>query len=112
MAQLFPITNISREMINYPVSGGFFPTPRNKSTKKGNKEMAVEGTFKLVIKDGTSDYKYNAKTGTYTSKVVDSVHEFDTLAEGLSEFLWTVNDEYNDHKVSLTFVPSKKKGKK
>ena len=70
-------------------------------------------TFKLVEKNGTTDYKYNEKKGTYDSKVIDSVQEFDTLPEALAEFLYIVSDEYNENKVKLEFVPKKaKKDKK
>lgn len=74
--------------------------------------MAKAGTFKLVIKNGNSGYHWNEKTGNYSTKTEDSVSEFDNLAEALAEFLWSVSDEYNSNKVSLVFVPSKKKDKK
>ncbi len=64
-------------------------------------------SFKLVIKDG--DTKYKMKNGTYTPKVIDRVEEYETLGEALAEFLYSVNDEYNDEKISLVFTPKKKK---
>lgn len=82
-----------------------FPTPRNTTSKKGNK---MAGKFKLVIKDGDSKYNYD-KHGNYTSKVIDLVQEFDTLDEALMEFLMTVTDEYAENKVSLVFTRSKAK---
>ena len=67
-------------------------------------------SFKLIVKDGETKYSMN-KRGVYSSKIVDRVEEFDTLGEALAEFLYNVNDEYTDEKVSLVFNPSKK-GKK
>lgn len=69
--------------------------------------------FVLTVKNGSSDYKYNSKTGSYDSKTTDRVEEFSTLAEALSEWLYIVNDQYdhNRNKVTLTFVPAKKNKK-
>lgn len=71
------------------------------------------GTFKLVIKDGQSDYKWDAKKNLYTNVLRDSVEEFDNIADALAEFLYTVTDNYTNRKASLIFVPAKdKKNKK
>lgn len=84
-----------------------FPTLR-KTSKKGN-NMADK--FKLVVKNGRTEYKYDAKTGYNKSKTVDLVEEFDTFAQALEEFMYNMNDEYGENQVSLVFVRSKK-GKK
>ncbi len=66
-------------------------------------------SFKLVTKNGETQSKL--KNGVYHSKNVDHVEEFDSLAEALSEFLYLVNDEYTDQKISLIFSPKKAKKK-
>jgi hypothetical protein len=66
-------------------------------------------SFKLVTKNGDTTYKM--KNGVYKSKLADRVEEFDTLAEALGEFLYLVNDEYTEEKVSLIFSPKKAKSK-
>lgn len=86
----------------------FFPTLKNNSTKKGKKNMAKDASFKLVVKDGHNDYKFDNKSGTYKSKTVDYVEEFTTIGDALAEFLFYVNDEYSTDKVSLVYVPGKK----
>ncbi len=70
-------------------------------------------SFKLVVKDGETDYKYNTKTGGYESKPVDSVNTFEHLAEALAEFLYSIEDygTPTEDKVSLSYIPEKK-GKK
>lgn len=88
---------------------GYFPFHRNTSKPKGNKKMAKVNSFKVSVKDGHTDYKYNPTTGVNDSKVVDYVETFADFASALSEFLIYVTDEYNEDKVSLTFVPGKKK---
>lgn len=88
---------------------GFFPFHRNTSKLKGNKKMAKVSSFKVSVKDGRTEYKYNSKTGANEAKTVDYVEEFPDFASALSEFLIYVTDEYNEDKVSLTFVPGKKK---
>lgn len=70
-----------------------FPTPRNNSRKGNN--MA----FKLVIKNGDTQYDFKKSR----TKEVDRVEEFDDLATALSEFLYIVTDEYSEDKVSLVF---------
>ncbi len=66
-------------------------------------------SFKLVTKNGETQSKL--KNGVYHSKNVDRVEEFDSLAEALMEFLYLVNDEYTDQKISLVFSPKKAKKK-
>ena len=73
--------------------------------------MAKEASFKLVVKDGDQEYKYNQKTGQYKYKTVDYIYEATSLADALREFLDYVNDDYNEDKVSLTFIPANKKEK-
>lgn len=94
-----------------PSASGCFPSHRSKTNKKGNQgKMADKATFKIVVKDGDTEYKLN-KSGQYVSKVIDYVSEFSDLAGALVEFLQYVEDSYNEDKVSLVFVPAKK-GKK
>jgi hypothetical protein len=69
----------------------------------------MEMGFKLTVKDGEMDYKFDAKSGTYKNKTIDDVRTYDSLAEALAEFLYVVGDEYNDNKVSLSFAPKKDK---
>lgn len=117
MARLYPSQLTGQfDCINYgpSASGPFtFPTQGNKSKKnrKGNK---MADKYILTVKNGEVNYGYNDKTGTYDTKRSDRVEEFSNLAEALSEWLYTVNDNYdhNGNKVTLTFVPAKKKGKK
>lgn len=95
---------------NYDQNHYYFPTRRNTSNNtKGNKKMAKAASFKVVVKDGHTEYKFDVKSGTNKSKTVDYVEEFTDFASALSEFLIYVTDEYNEDKVSLTFVPAKKK---
>ena len=65
-------------------------------------------SFKLVVKDGEHDFKYDNKSGTYKDKTIDDVRIYENLAEALAEFLYTVGDDYNTNKVSLSFTPKKK----
>lgn len=81
-----------------------FPTPRNTTFKKGNKM-----SFRLIIKDGDTKYKYDPKTGYNKTKTVDRVDEFETFAQALEEFMYAMNDEYGDSKVTLEFKRPKKK---
>lgn len=74
---------------------------------KGTKNMA-NGTYKLIVKDGDTKYRYN-KTGDYKPKTVDHVEEFDDFAAALYGLLEWTTDEYNEFKVSLSFTPKKKK---
>jgi len=114
----FPAVKVQRGAVEYhinnhldlgpAVSGGFFPSLGNKSTSKKGKKMAKKDSFEVRIKDGRTEYAYD-KHGNYKPKVVDSVQEYDTFAEALAEFAYTVSDEYNESKVSLVFVPGKKK---
>ena len=84
----------------------FFPTLGNETKKKG-KEMADK--YRLTIKNGRNEYKYD-KHGNYSPRTVDSVQDYDTLAEALAEFLYTITDEYEaKNKTSLTFIPGKGK---
>lgn len=62
-------------------------------------------TFKLVVKDGATKYKYDPKTGYNKSKTVDRVEKFDDLTSALAEFLYYVGNE--DERVSLVYVPNK-----
>lgn len=91
----------------YTATNIIFSTLRNKSTKKGNK-MA----YKVVIKDGGTDWKFNAKKGTSEYVTIDDVLMFDSLADAMVEFLTIVSDDYNESKVTLSFTPKKGKGKK
>lgn len=93
--------------VTYPQE--VFPTRRNLPTKKG-KKMA-KATFKVVVKDGDQKYDLNPKTGAYDYKTVDYVYEASSLGDALREFLDYVNDDFNEDKVSLTFVPAKKNKK-
>jgi hypothetical protein len=93
------------------VSGGFFPIHRNLFNKKGNKKMANEASFKVVVKNGDQEYLYDKKSATYKYKTTDYVYEASGLGDALREFLDYVNDEFNEDKVSLTVIPAKKKGK-
>lgn len=81
----------------------FFPTYRNKTSKKGNKM-----SFKLVVKDGETEYKFDSKLGYNKAKNVDRVEEYETLTDALVEFLIVVQDNYDSDKVSLTFKRPKK----
>lgn len=66
--------------------------------------VSKAATFKVVVKNG--DQKYSYKTNQY--KTTDYVYESNSLGDALREFLDYVNDEYNEDKVSLTIVPTKK----
>lgn len=77
--------------------------------KTNRKEKRMAGKFKLVVKDGETKYKYDPETGRSKSKTVDRVEKFEDFAVALSEFLYLVTDNYDDSKVSLTFVPKKNK---
>src|ERR1044071_3478012 len=96
-----------RLLFKSPSVSGFFPTRRNLSNKKGNKKMAKETKFKVVIKDGDTKYNYNGKTGVYDTKTTDYVYEARDLADALGEFLSYANDDYSEDKVSLVLMPAK-----
>lgn len=66
----------------------------------------MAGSYKLVVKNGDSKYKFN--DGKYDYKTIDYVEEFETLGEALSEFLTWTNDPDAEDKVSLVFLPAKK----
>lgn len=68
-------------------------------------------SFELVIKNNKMEYK-QGKDGSYKYKDVDDIRTYDSLAEALAEFLYSVNDNYNEDRVTLKFIPSKKKKKK
>ena len=65
--------------------------------------------FKIIVKDGDTEYKWNKKLGYNAPKTTDRIEEFDTFARALEEFMYCVNDEYSGNKVSLVFTRSKKK---
>lgn len=69
-------------------------------------------SFELIIKDGSQEYKFDAKSGSGKYKTVDDVRTFDNLAEALAEFLYLVGDIYNEDKAILKYTPDKKKKKK
>lgn len=120
MATLYPnfeetSTILSPGLINtvsIPRAPDFFPSHRSLSKQKGNKKMAKEASFKIVVKDGDQKYNYDSKTGQYKYKTVDYVYEASNLGDALREFLDYVNDDYNEDKVTLTLIPANKKEKK
>lgn len=68
--------------------------------------MEMDGSFKIVVKDG--DYGYGANGSDYGFK--DYVAEYDSFVEGLKEFIeWSAG---SDTKVVLTYKPQKAKSKK
>jgi hypothetical protein len=73
--------------------------------------MANKATFKVVVKDGDTDYNYDSKTQKYESKKVDYIYETDSLADALREFCDYASNEYNEEKVSLILLPAKNKKK-
>lgn len=87
-----------------PGASRYIPTPR----KHNRKEKGM--SYKIVVKDG--DTRYASKNGTYVAKTVDRVEKYDDLSTALADFLYYTNDEFSFNKVSLTYVPSKKKGNK
>lgn len=93
-----------------PAASGLFPTLRNKSKKRKEKSMS----FRMVVKNGDVNYEFNSKTGSYDTEPIDVVTEYATLSEALAEFLYAVEDygQASEKKVVLTYLPSKKKGKK
>lgn len=97
--ELEPVTSVSG-------SFGWIGWP-----EETRKKMAAP-TYKVVVKNGDSTYNYDEKTGTYKYKTVDYVVESGNLADALLAFLEYATDDYNEDKVTLTLVPSKKKGKK
>jgi hypothetical protein len=72
--------------------------------------MAVKATWKLVVKDGDTVGKYNS-AGGWSSKTIDYVEDHDNLAGALQSFLQWIDDYggETDGKVSLVYVPAKKK---
>jgi hypothetical protein len=88
---------------------GIFPTLRNRYTskKKGNKKMAKENSFKIVVKDGDEKWELS-DSGEYKSKTVDYVYNSGSnFVDALVEFLSYVQDTYNNSdKVSLVFTPA------
>jgi hypothetical protein len=72
--------------------------------------MAAKATWKLVAKDGDTMGKYTS-TGAYKAKTIDYVEDYDNLAGALQAFLQWIDDYSGDTdgKVSLVYVPAKKK---
>lgn len=66
-------------------------------------------TWKLVVKDGDTLYT-TRKNGSFKDKTVDYVEDYDNLSGALQGFLQWI-DDYGDetNKVSLVYVPAKKK---
>lgn len=67
-------------------------------------------SFKVTVKNGTLDYKWNTEKNAFGNKRMDQVDKFDTLAEALAEFLYVIEDHGipSDEKVTLTYIPAKK----
>lgn len=67
-------------------------------------------SFKVKIKNGTTEYNMRGTGDYYNSKVVDYVSDYEDLAEALATFLNEVADD-SEAKVTLTYIPegSKKK---
>lgn len=70
--------------------------------------MAKDAKFRVIVKNGDTEWGKNKKTGAYESKDVDSVTDWDDLASALNEFLMFITDSYNEDKITLVYVPAKK----